>query len=94
MEPMNPAEIRTVKYSLAFGGGSLLGLVLGVVYGFHEYIAAVDKAEKAGGPGDFLPVGIPIWGLVGVFLGPALAGILIIAWKCMSTLFSRGGRCG
>jgi hypothetical protein len=49
-------------------------LVLGGLHGIKEYNAAVDNAEREFGFADYLPVGVPIWALVGAVLGALASG--------------------
>ena len=66
---------------LIITGGTLAGFVLGGIYGIQEYNAAVTEDMQQGGPGDFLPVGIPIWACIGTVLGALASGLLMGIWR-------------
>jgi hypothetical protein len=61
--------------------GTLIGLSVGGCYGIREYQAAVEVDVREGGPGDYLPVGVPVWAIFDALLG-ALAGRLTLSvWR-------------
>lgn len=68
----------TARYGgcLASSFGGLLGLVLGGSYGVWEFNDAVDEAVQRGLDADYLPVGVPLWALVGAIAGVAGGGLL------------------
>ncbi len=70
----------TTRYGgcLASSIGGLLGFVLGGSYGVWEFHDAVDEAVHQGLDADYLPVGVPLWALVGAVAG-AVAGRLLLA---------------
>src|SRR4051812_47207901 len=66
---------------LVIGVGSIAGLVLGGSYGIREFNASVDNAVRQGLDADFIPVGIPLWGIVGAVIGSVVAGTLLSIWR-------------
>src|SRR5438874_11020256 len=62
------------------GGGALLGLMLGGAYGIHDFNAAVDKAVREHGFADYLPVGVPIWAILGALIGALFGTSLVVLW--------------
>jgi hypothetical protein len=65
--------------------GTLIGLSVGGYHGIREYQAAVEEDVREGGPGDYLPVGVPMWAIFGALLG-ALAGRLALSvWRSVTS---------
>ena len=83
-KPPHDLSPRQAGCSLIIVDGSLIGLVLGGLHGIREYRAAVDEAVRKDGFADYLPVGIPIWALVGATLGALASGLLPSVWRRFS----------
>jgi hypothetical protein len=81
--PYDPSPKRP-GCSLAIAAGGLIGLVLGGLHGIREYNAAVDRAVREDGFADYLPVGVPIWALMGATLGALALGLLVGGWRLVS----------
>jgi hypothetical protein len=58
------------------GLGGLLGGGLGLLFGIWHFQTAVADAEAHGLDADFLPVGIPVWSLVGGVMGTLTVGVI------------------
>jgi hypothetical protein len=81
--PSDPSP-RQLGCCLLISLGSIIGFVLGGLHGIREYRAAVDAAVKDGLTADYLPVGIPIWAIVGALLGALASGLLLSGWRLVS----------
>jgi hypothetical protein len=53
---------------------------LGGLEGIRNYRAAVDADLQRGGPGDYLPVGVPLLAALGILVGAFLAALGQIVW--------------
>jgi hypothetical protein len=56
---------------------TLIGLCEGGYYGIAGYMAAVEHDVRRGGPGDYLPFGVPLLAGLGAVIG-AVAGRLVL----------------
>lgn len=61
-------------------GCSLLGLILGGVYGLIDFRAAVAREVEQSGFADFLPVGVLFLAIVGAVLGAMSGASLVAVW--------------
>jgi ABC-type antimicrobial peptide transport system permease subunit len=82
--PSNPpprgSDLSELGCCLVIIIGGVLGFVVGGCYGIMDLRAAVENDVQEGGPGDFLPVGIPIFAFVGAMLGTLAASFFFGAW--------------
>ena len=91
-KPQDDPSSRLPGCSLITAVGSLIGFVLGGLHGYRDYNAAVEKAMRADGFADYLPVGVPIWAFVGATLGLLASIPLMIGWRLVSRPAKEGFR--
>jgi hypothetical protein len=56
-----------------------LGFVIGGVYGWWDYGRAIDEAIRQGEVADYLPVGVPVFAVLGAMLGALLTPVVFAA---------------
>lgn len=89
--PRKPVLRRPGGCSIV-AAGSLIGCVLGTIYGIREFNEAAAEAERKFGFHDYMPFGVLLWACVGTILGALATGLFLRGWRLFARRSSGGAR--
>lgn len=78
---------KRIGVGLVSVAGGLAGAIAGGFWGYVGWARAVDEDLRRGGSGDFLPVGVSLFGSLAGLLGAIVAPLMLRLWRSLPTLW-------